>query len=587
MKKMNKKNVLYLLLICGLYITMACAAFAAEDNYQKTLSAYKKFVENSEKTKHRHNWMFYLNKFQIFYSKNPSGANAPAALYISGEIYHKMYKISQKSSDKKEAANIFERVVRNFPRSDYRKKAEDALKALSRNETSSSSSKSDKSKAKLKTREEAFKDLKERYKSSASKSTEKPSQETDKPAEESKPSGKESGKEKVVINGLRFWSNPSYTRVVIDSDNEIPYHHKLTGDDAKSDKPLRLYIDFDNSKLADNLKGVIPINDDLLTDARPSQFTPDSVRVVIDIKSFKTYKIFSLKNPFKTIIDVWGKDARSEAPSEPAKTPEPEPSVPDSSHFRSSKKMINDLAKQLALGVKRIVIDPGHGGKDVGAVGYYKSVYEKQITLDIAKKLAQKIRIRLNCEVFLTRTTDRALSLEERTAIANTKNADLFISVHTNSSQSHDAYGIESYFLNLATDDDAILVAARENATSRKNISDLQTILHDLMQNSKINESGKLAGYVQQSLHKNLKTRYSSIKNKGVKQAPFYVLIGAQMPSILIETSFISNKRECERLSNPVYQDALCEGIISGLQRYIRETNPTAFIKEETDKDSG
>jgi N-acetylmuramoyl-L-alanine amidase len=305
------------------------------------------------------------------------------------------------------------------------------------------------------------------------------------------------------------------------------------------------------------------------------------VRVVIDIKSFKTYKIFSLKNPFKTIIDVWGKDAREAAPSNVVKAPESEQPKPENSHLRSSPKMINDLAKQLALGVRRIVIDPGHGGKDVGAVGYYKSVYEKNVTLAIAKKLAQKIRSRLNCEVFLTRTTDRGLSLEERTAIANTRNADLFISIHTNASQNDNAYGIETYFLNLATDDDAILVAARENATSRKNISDLQTILHDLMQNSKINESGKLAGYVQQSVHRQLKARYVAVRNKGVKQAPFYVLMGAQMPSILIETSFISNKRECERLNNPAYQDWLCEAIVQGIQRYIRETNPTAFMKED------
>jgi N-acetylmuramoyl-L-alanine amidase len=236
--------------------------------------------------------------------------------------------------------------------------------------------------------------------------------------------------------------------------------------------------------------------------------------------------------------------------------------------------MVYDLAKQLALGVKRIVIDAGHGGKDVGAVGYYGSVYEKNVTLDIAKKLAQKIRQKLGCEVFLTRNTDRALSLEERTAIANTKNADLFISIHTNASTNRDAHGIETYFLNLATDDNAILVAARENATSRKNISDLQTILHDLMKNSKINESGKLASYVQNALYRNLRTRYSAIKSKGVKQAPFYVLMGAQMPSILVETSFISNKRECERLNNPVYQDALCESVVNGISKYIRETHP-------------
>jgi N-acetylmuramoyl-L-alanine amidase len=235
----------------------------------------------------------------------------------------------------------------------------------------------------------------------------------------------------------------------------------------------------------------------------------------------------------------------------------------------------------LALGVSRIIIDPGHGGRDYGAPGYLKGVHEKDVVLQIARRLAQKMRQELKCEVFLTRSRDEFLTLEERTAIANTKNADLFISIHTNSHKDNRAYGIETYFLNLATDDDAIRVAAMENATSTKNISDLQTILFDLMQNAKINESSRLAGYIQGSMVGHLKSkRYSRIKDKGVKQAPFYVLLGAQMPSVLVETSFISNPRECKRLITPKYQDRLCEAIILGIKKYIKETSPTVFLKE-------
>jgi N-acetylmuramoyl-L-alanine amidase len=237
------------------------------------------------------------------------------------------------------------------------------------------------------------------------------------------------------------------------------------------------------------------------------------------------------------------------------------------------------LAKQFALGVKRIVIDPGHGGHDSGAVGYYKHVLEKDVVLSIAKSLATKIRQEIGCEVIMTRSTDRFLSLEERTAIANTKNADLFISLHTNAHQDRRAYGIETYFLNLATDEDAILVAARENATSRKNISDLQTILNDLMQHAKINESSRLAAYMQRSLCKYMRGKYGKINDKGVKQAPFYVLLGAHMPSILIELSFISNKRECERLTNSDYQEHICNAMVRGIREYIGETNPTALLR--------
>jgi len=237
------------------------------------------------------------------------------------------------------------------------------------------------------------------------------------------------------------------------------------------------------------------------------------------------------------------------------------------------------LARQLVLGVRKIVIDPGHGGKDYGAPGYLKGVHEKTVVMAIARRLAKKIRTELKCEVVMTRTKDRYLTLEERTAIANTKNADLFISIHANSHRDRRAYGIETYFLNLATDEESIRVAARENATSTKNISDLQSILNDLMQNAKVNESSRLATLIQESIYKRLKKRYSRVKNKGVKQAPFYVLLGARMPAVLVETSFVSNARECKRLVDPKYQEQISTGIVQGIRNYIKVIHPAALKK--------
>jgi N-acetylmuramoyl-L-alanine amidase len=313
---------------------------------------------------------------------------------------------------------------------------------------------------------------------------------------------------------------------------------------------------------------VIPINDELLSDARAGQFTGDSVRIVVDIKSFKNYKIFSLKNPFRIVLDVWGQDlGRTVAAA----------SI-DSQRSPTGKLPAGAIARQLALGVRRIVIDPGHGGRDFGAPGYHKGVHEKHVVLQIAKRLARKVETELKIEALLTRTEDRFLTLEERTAIANTKNADLFVSIHTNASRDRRAYGIETYFLNLATDDDAIMVAARENATSARNISDLESILNDLMQNAKINESSRLATKVQSAMVQHLGSNFGYIQNKGVKQAPFYVLLGAQMPSILVEAAFISNPRECKRLTDEKYQEAVADGIVKGIRKYIQSTSPTAFF---------
>ncbi|MBU1698448.1 MAG: N-acetylmuramoyl-L-alanine amidase, partial [Proteobacteria bacterium] len=156
----------------------------------------------------------------------------------------------------------------------------------------------------------------------------------------------------------------------------------------------------------------------------------------------------------------------------------------------------------------------------------------------------------------------------------NTKRADLFISLHVNAAKNRNLTGIETYILNLATDDQAIAVAARENATSEKNISDLEFILSDLMKHAKIEESTRLADIVQNSFIKGMRKKYSGINNLGVKQAPFYVLLGARMPSILIETSFISNKTECKRLMSDSYQTAISDSITDGIEKYINATNP-------------
>jgi N-acetylmuramoyl-L-alanine amidase len=369
------------------------------------------------------------------------------------------------------------------------------------------------------------------------------------------------------VNELRFWSNPNYTRVVIDTDGKVPYFHKLLKKDPDLKKPQRLYVDLRNARLAKDFPSVVSINDNLLIDARAGQHNKDTVRVVMDIKSFDTYKIFSLMNPFRIVIDVWGhqSDRKPAAQQDMASARVPRNKIPPGS-----------LTRSLSLGVSRIVIDAGHGGQDPGARGYYRSAREKDITLNIAKILAKKIKSRLGCEVILTRHNDKFLTLEERTALANTKNADLFISIHVNAHRSKRAYGIETYFLNLATDEESIRVAAMENATSTKNISDLQTILMDLMQNAKINESSRLASYVQSHMVHHLGKKYSHIKDKGVKQAPFYVLLGAQMPAILVETAFISNPRECKRLMDSTFQDRLCDGIVRGIEKYIHETSPTA-----------
>lgn len=536
-------------------------AFARAEKYEQQLR------DDPRRMKYRDQWVQGIEKYASIAKGDPAGPRAAEALFRAAELYRSLYRRSFRSADKKAALDLLGQVVSDFPQSEYKEKARESIRVFPEDPVRDNDAK------RVSEADGARKPTVPAGAADAIAAVIDQSKEAGEAPREAGAPADRTGY--VSITGLRFWTNPSYTRVVIDASDETTYQHNLLKKDPDIQKPQRLYIDLERTVLGENTTKIIPINDDLLSDVRAGQYTLASVRVVIDIKSFKTYKIFSLKNPFRIVIDVWG-DTEKTVAETPSNDLRPEE--------RDKKLAAGALARQLALGVRRIVIDPGHGGKDYGAPGYLKGVHEKYIVLSIAKRLEKKIKEQLGCEVIMTRTTDQFLTLEERTAIANTKNADLFISIHTNSARDRRAYGLETYFLNLATDDEAIIVAARENATSTKNISDLQTILNDLMHNAKVNESSRLAAYVQETLHRHMDNNYSQIRSKGVKQAPFYVLLGAQMPSILVETSFISNPRECKRLNDPRYQDHLCEGIVKGIREYIKETNPTAIFTPSTVK---
>ena len=533
--------------------TPSAPASSAQEKYFKEAEAcFKKLSITRPTETGRREWMLCIGRFHNAYLEDPEGPLSAPALYLEAVLYIGLHKGLKFSSDQRAARENFERIVADFPNNPFAQKAEEELKAM----------------AVVRATPKA-----------AAKRTVPSSGSTELPESKLKKSSPAPGKLRdagtglAVVQQLRYWSDPSYTRVVIHADQEVGYNHHLLRKDPDLNKPPRLYVDLSNSTIDDGLQTNIPINDDLLSHARAARYTPDAVRVVVDIKSFDSYSVFSLRDPFRIVIDVWGKNGAPHATEKPA-----EGSRKGTADPLSGKVPRGALARQLALGVRRIVIDPGHGGKDFGAPGFIPGVHEKDVVLAISKRVAAKIRDDLGLEAILTRTGDRYLTLEERTAFANTRHADLFVSIHTNASRDPRAYGIETYFLNLATDDESIRVAAMENATSTKNISDLHSILNDLLKNAKINESRHLAGLVQGALVANMNQRgYDRIKDKGVKQAPFYVLLGARMPSILVETSFISNREECRRLVTPAYQTHLAESIVQGLRTYIRAINPMAF----------
>ncbi|MBP1752311.1 MAG: N-acetylmuramyl-L-alanine amidase [Geobacteraceae bacterium] len=371
----------------------------------------------------------------------------------------------------------------------------------------------------------------------------------------------------ALVTDIRHWSNPDYTRIAVTLDKEAVFEHHRLKKDPSGKLPPRLYLDIKGARIARGVKDV-PIGDGLLRMARVAQYRPDVVRVVLDIDTIRDFKIFPLSDPYRVIIDVKG-DRKTEISKLDDSISAYRP-VQESENLvqKKEEERTRPVTAFKPGKIRRIVVDPGHGGHDPGAVGA-DGLKEKDVVLEMGLKLAKRIRENLGIDVVMTRSKDVFIPLEERTAIANKVNADLFVSIHANASLNKAAAGIETYYLNLAKTDKAKRVAARENNTSLEKVSMLQSILFDLMANYKINDSARLADDVQKALHGKIDKSYAGTRNLGVKQGPFYVLVGATMPSILVETAFISNETEAARLRDSEFQETTVSGIEDGIRAYV------------------
>ena len=260
-------------------------------------------------------------------------------------------------------------------------------------------------------------------------------------------------------------------------------------------------------------------------------------------------------------------DDDAPAPKSPDKSGQP-PSSNQGAVSQPTHRGERSLTRTLGLKIGKIVIDPGHGGHDTGTIGP-TGLNEKDLTLDVALRLGKLIEQKLGAEVVYTRTDDTFVPLEERTALANQAKADLFISIHANSSDDPSARGIETYYLNLTDSEEARKVAARENALAQASIHDLQSLVEKIARNEKIDESRELATEVQASLAKRMQRSSHGQRNRGVKRAPFVVLLGANMPSILTEISFISNPADEASLKKGDQRQKVAEGLLSGINQYL------------------
>jgi N-acetylmuramoyl-L-alanine amidase len=282
----------------------------------------------------------------------------------------------------------------------------------------------------------------------------------------------------------------------------------------------------------------------------------------------------STSNAMTRSTGLGGKDSRGKQLGTLAASTNAKPDlIRPSSAPQPTRDGQSTLTRALGLKIGRIVIDAGHGGHDTGTIGP-TGLMEKDLCLDVALRLGKIIQQRLpGADIVYTRSDDTFIPLEERTGIANQAKADLFISIHANSSQDHAARGVETYYLNLKGSAEAMEVAARENASSEQGVHDLEDLVKKIARNEKIDESKEFAEDIQDSLAKRMQKASKTVKNRGVRKAPFVVLIGADMPSILTEISFLSNPADEKLLKQPEYRQRVAEGLYQGVASYLQSLN--------------
>jgi N-acetylmuramoyl-L-alanine amidase len=530
---MRTRLALCLLLLSG--VALAAKQDAAEGAYQEARTAYYTLKSDAAKRKLRHHWIKVAHRFEAVAAQYPKSVRAPDALFTAGELMSELSRISFLSEDLHTAIADYEKLVESHPR---HKLADDAALALARIhlerlEQPDAARRVITESLAINGKGDRARELKELL---ASLPAPKPARKAPAP---------------VVAEAVAPSPQPEPERPGAALVDAISRMARESGPATPPPAPV----------------------------ASPSDAAPPVVaaKAAPEQKSTEGKSAPALKHAPPAVALASVKTAHEPLP--PLTIPALDKHVAEArlkAAAKSSRRAELTLVEQLGLKVRRVVIDPGHGGHDTGAIGK-EGTREKDVTLAISQKLAAELRDR-GLEVLLTRDDDRYLKLEDRAQLANDARGDLFISIHCNSATSRKLRGIETYTLNLSSDRYSIRLAARENASSEKSISDLQFILADLATKANTGESTRLASHVQKSLVSQLSEEYSGIKDLGNKEALFYVLLGVKMPAILVETSFLSHAEEEERLASEEYQDAVAQAIAQGVEEFLGDRNRLAKV---------
>ena len=349
------------------------------------------------------------------------------------------------------------------------------------------------------------------------------------------------------VTEVRTWSYPAYTRVVLELNRDVRLEDRdlvrLPADRAAG-RPDRLYLDMPGVWVGRRYETGIPVGDGLLEAVRLGQNTRQNTRLVIDLERYDRHRMFTLDSPPRIVVDIYGD--RQALRSDP------------------SGRLPASLRR-----VHKIVVDPGHGGRDPGATGV-GGIREKEINLAIAKRLETRLQ-ELGFQVILTRRNDRTVDLEERTAIAESSDGDVFISIHANAARRANARGIEIYTLDANHERHSLDVASRENGVPAAKLDALQRALARLRADESASDSEQLAAFVHRDLIKAARTHDRGLPDLGLKKGPFYVLFMSSMPAVLVETGFLTNKSDAKLLASERYQGMVADQIAAGIDRYRKQ----------------
>lgn len=561
-------------------------AFAASAgaSFKAGWHAFHALAKDVRKSGQRQAWAQVEEHFRRAYTQDSDGPYAPKSLFYLGRVYEELGLRGGRKDDFIKSVDFFQRLSTRFPNHDW---ADDALLRKARINLERLGEEDlayvdllliVHNHAKGDMHAQAKELLLELDRKNAGLSRREPATV---PVTANPPVTKASGvvrpAEKApgmaTLNDIRHRSSSDYTRVVIDLDAEVEFRYQLLQPDQLLGLPHRLFIDLQSTKLAGGPSRTLSVGDGILSSIRAAQNQANMARVVLDFQDLQNYHVFTLPEPFRLVVDVYAPE-RAKRQSQPLPTAGAKAGDAPLLAVPVNQDHAGELIEQLGLTVQTVMLDAGHGGKDPGATAW--GLQEKDLVLSLALKVGQKLKAK-GFGVLYTRTTDVFIPLEERTAMANVQKADMFVSIHVNANRNREIHGLEIYSLNLAKTPDAVRVAARENSVSEKRISDLQVILTDLMLNSKVRESTDLAKIVQASTLASVQRSYG-VRDHGTREAPFYVLMGAKMPSILVEAGYLTNKTEADRLKNPRYQDLLADGIVQGILEYKKRIERYASL---------